>query len=247
MMAFALIATSTLFTACNDDDDKNKSYTVSFEEQPLNNEGFWIGGPNGEGIYDGYASTKWNCEYIEGPLLLNTTYNEGYGLTWWNGYAISSRTQKDFIQLTPDQYNNVTGKAHSGKNFAVVQPWGETIDVLIEGGAVIESLWYTNSSYAYSSMKYGDEHAGKPFDKDDFFTCIITGVAMDDSERTIELELAADGHIVKDWKKANLRPLGKVKKLSFSFIGSRSNEYGMLTPTYICIDDVKVQLPEELK
>ena len=244
MMALALVATSTMFTACHDDDDdKDPSFTVTFEDKALNAEGYWNGDKIGEGTPDGNGGTTWASTYTEGPLTLNINLTESPYYNYWSGFAISSRTAKEFVKLTPDQYNNVTGKAHSGKNFIVAQPYGETIDINIIGGAVIESLWYTNSSYAYHSMKNGDDIAGEPFDKNDYFTCVITGVDDEMTARTVELDLASNGKILKEWKKANLRSLGKVTYLTISFKGSRANDYGLLTPTYICLDDIKVQLP----
>ena len=44
-----------------------------------------------------------------------------------------------------------------------------------------------------------------------------------------------------DWQLLDLSSLGKITKIGFTFTGSRSNDYGVLTPAYICIDDVTVE------
>ena len=46
---------------------------------------------------------------------------------------------------------------------------------------------------------------------------------------------------MKEWKFCDLSSLGQVTKLEFTFSGSRSNAYGLLTPAYICIDDLTIE------
>lgn len=247
MMAVALVAAPMLFTACDDDDEKDKTYTVDFEAFATNDDGYWIGGQNGEGIDMGYGTKSWYNPYADGPLEFNLTYSENiseYGTsTFWSGFALSSRRASGFANLTPDQYNNVTGKAHKGNNFIVATLYGEQIDVAIEGGAVIESLWYTNSSYTVNSILNGDYYSGGPFTNEDWLTCTFVGHHADGTKATVDVDLASNGKYLKEWKQVNLRPLGKIVALDFVMTGSRTGEYGLNTPAYICLDDIKVQIP----
>ena len=140
--------------------------------------------------------------YNEGPVSFPVTYNlytSAYGTSdYWSGFAISNRTATTFeaATLTPDQYNNITGKAHNGKNFC---------------------------------------------DATDWFKCTLTGEKADGTTVTKDIDLAKDGGYVNDWQLLDLSDMGAITSLSFGFSGSRSNDYGVLTPAYICIDDVTVE------
>lgn len=246
LLAAAACTCGMVFTSCSEVDNPIPQHNViiSFEKQALNADGFWIGEPNANGFSydDGYGgtTTAYDCTYTEGVLTLNTTYSlSSWGYDFWSGYAVSNRTETDYASLTPDQYNNVTGKAHSGQNFCVVQQYyGGTISINGTTGAVVDYLYYTNSAYTAASIVKGDDYAGPAFDKTDFLTCTITGTHPDGTTASIDIDLASNGDYVKTWKRADLSELGIVTDLSFSFTGSRTGEWGLNTPAYICIDDV---------
>lgn len=223
--------------------------TVSFEYQTLNDLGFWAGEENENGKDDGYGMT-YPCVYKEGYATFNISYS-GY---YWGGYAISNRPGTGFTEgasvtptETPDQFNNVTGKAHSGNNFCVVCPsysGDMTIDLNnVKGNRfefIVKSLYFTNSSYTAEVIKNGNGY-GKKFEAADWLKCIITGTHADGTTATVELDLAKGTTYVNTWEKADLSSLGKVTSLSFSFDGS-DKSYGYLnTPTYLCIDDMEVE------
>lgn len=254
LAAFACGAAMT-FTSCSKSDNaiipQGREVTVSFENQLLNDQGFWIGDAEGDCYsytddWGGKTTTYTGNAYVESVLTAPVTYNlyeSAYGTSdFWSGFAISNRTATDFdmATLTPDQYNSAAGGAHTGRNFCVVTSYGETITINGGKGAVVESLYFTNSAYAVNSIVNGDYYAGAPFEANDWFTCIITGTKADGSEVSVEVPLAKDGSYVSQWQKLNLTSMGKVKSLAFAFTGSRSNDYGVLTPAYICIDDVKL-------
>lgn len=220
--------------------------TVSFEYQKLNDLGFWAGEENENG-YENWGSMVYPCEYHESYVTLNTTY----GVSYWTGYAISNRTEKGFTPGNftptgmPDQFNNVTGKAHSGKNFCVVMPYGETIHLGAKSanakGAQLKGFWYTNSSYTAHAIENGDGMSTVPggFTKDDWFKCIVTGMKADSTTVSVEIMLAQNGDYVKDWQFVDLSSMGQIKSLSFSFDGTKKNANGVTTPAYMCIDDIE--------
>jgi len=244
--ASALLAMA-VFTSCSKQDNAGEpTYTViTFENQKLNDQGFWCGTAEGTGYSydDGYGgvSTTYPCSYTESGVKFNTNYSVStWGYDWWSGYAISSRTETTFSDatLTPDQYNNITGKANSGDKFCVVQTYGETID--IEGGAVVKGFYFTNSAYTVEVIKNGNSYAHK-FDNTDWLTCTVVGTAADNSTKTVDIKLAENGTYVNSWQWADLSSLGKVVKLEFVFTGSDSGDYGVNTPAYICIDDMAIE------
>ena len=64
-------------------------------------------------------------------------------------------------------------------------------------------------------------------------------VLVQDAEGNVTGVIAKqNGKYVQFWQWADLSSLGKVTSLSFSFSGTKANDYGLTTPTYICIDDL---------
>ena len=244
MLAAMLIGIPTTFTSCsdNDDEEKTEQTTVSFVNQALNPDGYWNGDTNGAKGTDEWGGTVYACTYKEGGLTFNTNYTvSDYG-SYWMGYAIANRAGTTMTNpYTADQYNNVTGKAHSGTKYCIVQTYGETIDVDDPKGAIIRSLWFTNSAYPVNSILNGDDISGEKFDKSDWLKCTITGTHLDGTTATVSIDLAKDGSYIKEWTQADLTALGIVTKLSFVFTGSRTGQFGLNTPAYICIDDVIVE------
>jgi hypothetical protein len=240
-------------TSCGSNDIpvyKKQTVTISFESQNLNADGFWIGVPEGNSYsYDddwgGTTTTYTDNVYKEGPVSFPVTYSlytSAYGTSdFWSGFAISSRTATTFdaATLTPDQYNNVTGKAHSGKNFCVITTYGEKIS--LGSGVVIKSLYFTNSAYKVNSILNGDNYSGDKFAANDLFKCTLIGEEADGTTVSKDIDLAKDGGYVNDWQLLDLSDMGTITSLGFAFSGSRSNDWGVLTPAYICIDDVTVE------
>ena len=240
-------------TSCGSNDIpvyKKQTVTISFEGQNLNADGFWIGVPEGNSYsYDddwgGTTTTYTDNVYKEGPVSFPVTYSlytSAYGTSdFWSGFAISSRTATTFdaATLTPDQYNNVIGKAHSGKNFCVITTYGEKIS--LGSGVVIKSLYFTNSAYTVNSILNGDNYSGDKFAANDWFKCTLIGEKADGTTVSKDIDLAKDGGYVNDWQLLDLSDMGAITSLSFDFSGSRSNDWGVLTPAYICIDDVTVE------
>ena len=240
-------------TSCDNQDNAvvaDSTVTISFENQKLNADGFWIGDAEGnsysyEDDWGGKTTTFTDNAYQEGPVRFPVTYNlyeSAYGTSdFWSGVAISNRTETSFsaLTLTPDQYNNVASKAHPGQNFAVITTYGETID--LGEGVLVKSLFYTNSAYTVSSILNGDNYAGAPFTAADWLKCTLNVTKADGTTADVDIDLAKDGTYVADWQLLDLSSLGKITKIGFTFTGSRSNDYGVLTPAYICIDDVTVE------
>ena len=240
-------------TSCGEKDnpvDGVTTATISFENQQLNADGFWIGEAKGssysyEDDWGGKTTTFTDNAYEEATVKFPVTYSlyeSAYGTSdFWSGIAISNRTETTFspLTLTPDQYNNITGKAHSGKNFAVITTYGETID--LGEGVVIKKLFYTNSAYTVNSILNGDNYAGAKFDATDWFKCTLIATKADGNTANVDIDLAKDGTYVSQWQLLDLSSLGKITPLGFVFTGSRSNDYGVLTPAYICLDDITVE------
>jgi len=235
------------FTACSNDDNPvvdgvtTATVIVSFENQALNSDGYWCGDLNGT-KFDNWGSEAYACKYQESILTFNTNYTPSWAS--WMGYAISNRTETTFSTdtMTPDQFNNITGKANTGKNFCVVQTYGETIDVNDAEGTYIKGFYYTNNAWTVDAILNGDGMTPGKFEESDWLKCSVTGTKADGTTATVDIMLAENGSYVKDWQYCDLSSLGKVKSLSFTFSGTKNNDYGLTTPAYMCIDDIAVEV-----
>lgn len=108
---------------------------------------------------------------------------------------------------------------------------------------------YVNlNSYAYYSMEYGDAFA-RAFSNGDKFTLTVHGVAADESEKIVKVNLAeysnGDLTINRGWKYVDLTPLGTVNELYFTLDSTDSGDYGMNTPAYFCLDKLMVKASDE--
>jgi hypothetical protein len=240
------------FTSCSKEDNPapvpaKQTVTIGFENATLNNLGFWCGEVNDNGVDNGWGGMAYPCIYKEAGAEFNTTFS-GY---YWSGYAISNRTETGFSfgdgsyspEGMPDQFNNVTGKAHGGNNFCIVQTYGESIEF---GTAVtIKGFWYTNSSYTADAYVNGDGMSPGKFEADDWFKCVLYPTPAEGlGGARYELYLAKDGDYVKEWKYCDLSDVDafkNIKSVSFNFEGTKANDWGVTTPAYICIDDVVVE------
>lgn len=255
ILSLGAIASSMALSlmSCSNEDNPvqpvDQVMTVTFENQRLNADGFWNGGDATQMAYsyESYGSvySVYNSTYAENGVTLPVTYTS-YTSDWgngdyWSGFSISGRTETAFANLSPDQYNNVAGRAHSGGNFCVITTYGEVISIDQPQGVTIKGLYFTNSAYTVNSILNGDAYSGPGFDATDWLTCTITGKHADGTTASVDLPLAKDGAYVSDWEYADLTSLGKVVELSFAFSGSRTGDYGLNTPAYICIDDITIE------
>lgn len=240
----AAVVCTAVFTSCSQEDNPNPQpvkKVISFENATLNADGYFCGDETGT-PFDNWGSTGYACQYQE----LGATFPVNYTPAWysWSGFAISNRTATTFASLTPDQFNNVTGKAKSGKNFCVVYPWAESIE--FDKAVTLKGFWYTNSSYTANAYENGDGLTPGKFGADDWFKCILYPIPADGSlsGARYEIDLAMDGDYVKEWKYCDLSKVDAFKNISsisFGFDGTRKNDYGLTTPTYICIDDIEIE------
>jgi len=227
------------FTSCSTDDNQvlgHHQATISFENKYLNSDGYWMGDKSGE-VFDNWGEDGYACVYKENGVSIPVNYTPAWAS--WSGFAISSRTETTFKSLMPDQFNNITGKAKSGEKFGVVYPYGESIE--FGKPVTLKGFWYTNASYTVDAFVNGDGMTPGKFEASDWFLCKVTATKADGTTKDIEIYLAKDGDYVKDWQFCDFNELAEVTSLSFSFDGTRKNDYGLTTPAYLCIDDIEFE------
>ena len=217
--------------------------TIGFEDAALNADGYWCGDENGE-TFDNWGSDAFACSYQEDVATFPVNWTPAWAS--WSGFAVSNRTATTYAAetMTPDQFNNTTGTAHSGNNFLVVYTFGE--EITFDKPVTVKGFWYTNDAWTVDAILNGDGMTPGKFEAEDFLTCVIYPMrdgALIGGAR-LEVPLAKDGDYVKEWKYCDLSDavtFQNITNLSFSFEGSKSNDYGLTTPTYICIDDIEVE------
>lgn len=124
---------------------------------------------------------------------------------------------------------------------------------------VVDGFYYTNTTYAYKSMLFGDNFARKFGDTTgtgsgttiaqgaypDYFKLVIFGYKNGSKKSdSVEVYLAdyrfansAQDYLVNDWRYVSTAVLGSVDSIQFVMRSSVYNQYGMLTPGFFAIDN----------
>lgn len=209
---------------------------------------------NGNGHYRWYDEGNTELLFYPNP---NSMF-PGYG-----GHAISNYTGSDLSQgdyMHDLQAYNVTGGANGSENFCVhfgyIDDSGygmqnEMVGFEFDDGKAhtIESMYVTNTTYAYNLLENGDGWQVPTGAGDDSWYKVVAygydSVDATDDEyiSSAEFTLWADGEGVKEWTKWDLSGLGKVKKVRFNLIGSPDlyGDYGLGVAGYFAYDDVVVR------
>ena len=187
------------------------------------------------------------------------TFGNNYDMTYgsWSGFAYSNTTDTTTAGYL-NQFSAYTGGAHSGTNYGVAFGYtGSTISTTqdlaglpslsLPIGASIEGMYVTNTTYAALSMLYGDSFA-KQFTTGDWFKLTVYGVTSSGLE-SVDLYLAdyrssndADHYVLNTWKYLDLSSLAGATQLYFNLSSSDVGRYGMNTPSYFAVDDIRYSL-----
>jgi Domain of unknown function (DUF4465) len=198
--------------------------------------------------------------FNSGGLLFNNDYTPAFG-GLWSGFAYSNRTDTVTPGL-PNQYSAFTGGGSDPTGATVAGgAYGlgfisEIPTITLPLGETPASLRVTNTTYAALSMRDGDSFAkkfGGPTGNDpDFFKLTITGLGAGNTILgSVDFYLAdfrfannAQDYILSSWTEVNVSTLGAAtQKLQFALTSSDNGMFGMNTPAYFAIDNVKT-VPE---
>ncbi len=190
--------------------------------------------------------------FVSGGNSFNNSYDSTYGD--WSGWAISNKTDTATPGYT-NQYSAITGSGANGSsNYAVAFTFGANADpfhpsssyVNLAPGTRPGSIEVTNTTYAYLSMKNGDQFA-KKFTTGDFFELTVTGYTglsgAGSAIGTVDFYLAdflgGNAYIVDTWQSINLTSLAGAESLVFGLESSDNDpNYGMNTPAYFAADNL---------
>jgi hypothetical protein len=205
------------------------------------------------------ASLFWNGsdgtgKFQSSGVTFNNNFNVSYGS--WDGFVYSQKGD-----VTTSGYGNqysVFDSANGNNKFAIYYPpFGSDAFSSFTTGTeyLIKSVSICNSTYAALTIKNGDPSFAKKFggvtgnDKDWFKMTAIGFNAAGDSVKSVEFYLAdyrsddnSKDFIVNKWTTFDLSSLGKINKLTFRFSSSDNGAWGMNTPAYVCLDNVKYEV-----
>ena len=212
--------------------------TIDFEELSLSADSFFdgYGGGASEGTW-GSKSAVFNTNQF-GPgwsySNVNDTTTPGFGNHW----AAASGTGYGG--------SGIYAMANS------LSPEGAFIDLPDNVGLL--DVQVTNSTYAAISMRDGDafgkQFGGATGNDSDFFRLTLAGYSGSGKSGTqtgsVEVYLAdyrfADNNldfILTDWTPVDLTSLRAARSISISFDGSDVGAFGLNTPAYVAIDNLR--------
>ncbi|MCF7975200.1 MAG: DUF4465 domain-containing protein [Phycisphaerae bacterium] len=207
---------------------------ISFEDVNLPPESYW------NGTESGLAA------YTTGPVTFTNGYDAAWD--WWMSWlSVSNITDRASDGFT-SQYHAIPGQGASGSpNYGISFSLDE---LTLDQPTVLSGVYLTNNNYTYYSMARGDDFSkkfGGPDGNDaDWFLLTIAGEDANGVETgkidfylaDFRFEDSSLDYIVSDWTFVDLRPLGEVKALTFSFASSDTGDWGMNTPAYFAMDNL---------
>ncbi len=174
----------------------------------------------------------------------------GFGLyESWNGMAYS-RMQDDTTSGYTNQYSAITtGGAFSTENYAVFYISTDTDTIPLSRTTLLDSVYITNGTYPYLSMRDGDMFAkkfgGESGNDPDWFLLTIQGIKDELVTGAVEFYLADfrdsnndNDYIIDEWTKVDLSVLDSVDMLRIGLSSSDTGDFGMNTPAYFCMDNL---------
>jgi hypothetical protein len=203
------------------------------------------------------ANSFWNgttqsSSFTSGKLNLPNNIDTQYFS--WSGFAYSNMNDT----VTTDYANqySVFDSKNNGNQFALLYSSEAKATFINDQQFEVQSIEICNTTIAGIVIKEGNtfskKFGGVNGNDPDYFKVIITGYnALDIETGKVEAYLAdfraADNtkdYIVSEWTEVNLRSLGSISKFSISFESTDNGTWGMNTPAYVCIDNLKYLLSE---
>ncbi|MDD6209866.1 MAG: BNR-repeat neuraminidase N-terminal domain-containing protein [Bacteroidales bacterium] len=216
-----------------------EAVTATFENLYLAPESYWQGNE--------YSPT-YTSKFYSGSYSFTNSYVKE--MRTWGGFAYSNETSTDFdaSQYLTQQFRSAAGGGVDGsENYAVVYTTGDptTVSVLNNPeGDSIRGVYVTNSAWVKDATDNGDNMTDGAFAQGDWFKLTAEGTDNAGRKHSAEFYLAdfrstdaGEHYSLSTWEWFDLSPLGKVKSVRFKLSGSRSDDYGMTTPAYFCMDN----------
>jgi hypothetical protein len=232
-----LLYLGMMLSSCKKTDPGPPTQVIDFESLPVPGAGYW----NGSDLSGSFTG---------GIMEFENNYNPSWQT--WAGFSYSQKSD-----VTTPGYTNefsVFDPANHNNKFAVFYPdFGSDLFVSFPGNEehTIESADLCNNTYAGLSMKNGDSYCkkfgGTTGTDPDWFKVTINGYNSNGTKvSSLDIYLAdyrakdpSKDYIVSKWTTFDFKPLGKVHKITFAFSSTDNGSFGINTPTYVCLDNIK--------
>lgn len=217
---------------------------ATMEDVPLGVDGYWVPSETGENTM---ISNTW------------AFYNY-YETYFWGGFTASNQSDASLSGYNA-QYTAVTLSGYNGsQNYAVAYASGFPTDVTpLDGLAgIISGCYVTNNVWAYEAILEGDGMTPYPFggatgNDPDYFRIFAVGKTADNQNTDTLYFYLADyrfednslDYVVDSWEWFDLSGLGAVKSVRFGLQSTKSNDWGMTTPGYFCMDNFNGEGPNQ--
>ena len=238
--------TVVFFTAC-ETEESEKIQLITFEDVNIGSEGFYNGSDlSGTPVsYESWGQliTDYHGGFKTGSLTCYYIYNDIWSS--WSGIACSNHTDKDSAGFMNQYSVYANSGANGSEKFGIINSDGARF--VFDKVVTLKSMMINNTTYAYKAVKDGnDGGAGfaRKFVNNDYFLVKLTGydsTGVASSSKEVYLADFRDGksYVCSDWSEVSLEELGSVRAVSFSFISTDTGDWGINTPAYCCIDNIK--------
>jgi hypothetical protein len=232
----ALVAATTLFaTSCSKDEGEpaENVVTITFSDLTLAANSYWNGSDESGGFTSGIATFN------------NSFTNWGGGFISWSGFGYSNQNDTATAGYG-NQFSVYTTSANANGIFAVGYVSSFDSDdapsITFDEPVALKKADFALNTYAYKSMRDGDDVA-KKFADGDWYKITISGYDSDgDETASLDVYLAdfrnGKSVLTGNWTSVDLSSLGSVSKLTFAASSSDVGDWGMNTPGYFCIDNI---------
>jgi len=230
------------FSACHKEEgDLVEIKTVDFENLTLGSASYWNGSDK---------SGEFSSAGVKFQNNFNSTYSS------WDGFAYSQKS--DIVTADIANQYSVYDASNSSNKFAMYYlPFAGDAFASFPAGAeyVVKSASVCNSTYTGLGIKNGVSGFSKKFggvsgnDKDWYKLTAIGYDAAGDSVKSVDFYLAdyrsddnTKDYIINKWTTVDFSQLGKINKLTFRFSSSDNGAWGMNTPAFVCLDNLKYEV-----
>ena len=221
---------------------KGQNNVADFENLTLAPESYW-NGSDSSGIS---LATKYTSKFVAGNISFSNTWNSNWN--YWSDGWIYSNTSDSVTSGSTNISSCIVGKgANNSSNYSIGKNKVYFNVDTSSNSLPIDGIYVTNTTYAHNSMRDGDAFAKKFTNADqDYYKLLITSFNNGTDVDTVEFFLADFTHldslqdyIVNDWKYVDLSSLGLVDSIKFSLVSSDIGQFGMNTPAFFAIDNIK--------
>ncbi len=184
------------------------------------------------------------------PGAAAADFNHGWSTTYdccWSGFTYSNKSDTTTAGYLNDR-SAITGDGVGAgqDNYAVGYTGNGDATLSFGSAQTVLGGYFTNVTYTYLAMVYGDDgnetpFVKGPFEEGDFLTLTITGLGFGgESLGSLDFLLADGANALDTWTWFDTSGLGEVHGLDFALSSSDNGLFGMNTPAYFAVDSLSI-------